>query len=86
MTPLERLRTALVSADPAEALRATILALSEEGQTQTGVYGLLEELRLTLRTGGELTEEREELLLDLMDAVSGWCHPTARLFVDKDGR
>jgi hypothetical protein len=83
MTPLERLHEALRSPDPARALRATVLSLSAEGQTQSGVYGLLEELLMALRARADAPAAQEELILDVMDAISGWCHPSARLFADE---
>jgi hypothetical protein len=84
MTALERLHEALDSSEPARALRATAVALAGEGRTQPEVYGLLEELLLALRARPEKTEAQEEIILDLMDSVNGWCHPSASLFADDE--
>lgn len=79
MTSLDRLYDALRSPTPPQALRSAVTALAEEGQSPEGVYELLERFLLDLRARGTGSEADEELVLDLMDAATGWCHPSAQL-------
>jgi len=61
-------------------LRWTILALAQEGHTKEDIYGAMLELLDLVREkhdGGESAEE--DIILELMDALTGWCHPSARL-------
>ncbi len=86
MTPIERLHDAFRSPSPAQVLRSTVLSLAAEGQTQASVYALLEQLLLAVRASGKAREADEDLILDLMDGVNGWCHPSARLFAEEERR
>ncbi len=79
MTPLERLHDALRSATPPQALASTVEALASEGVSSADIYDLLERLLLNLRARGNGAEADAELVLDIMDAVTGWCHPSAQL-------
>jgi hypothetical protein len=84
MSPLERLHAALRAPAPAPALRAAVTSLGAEGHSKAAIYQLLEQLLLDLRADGATAEQDEELVLDVLDAVSGWCHPTARLLADDE--
>lgn len=84
MTPLERFHDALSSPTPARALRFVVTSLSAEGHTKASIYEMLEQLLLDLRARGDLPGTQEDLVLDLMDAVTGWCHPSARVFSEDD--
>jgi hypothetical protein len=79
VTPHERLQTALQSTDPAPSLRAAIHELFRKGVTKAQVYDLLEELLLKAREKPDGLASQEDLLLDTMDALTGWCHPDAQL-------
>jgi hypothetical protein len=73
----QRFDTALKAPDPGQALRSLVLELSAEGLTKAEIYQLFEEELLHLRAAGRPAEE--EPILETMDALSGWCHPDARL-------
>jgi len=75
---------ALHSPDPARALRSLIRALSLEGHTKTEIYELLEQFVAQLRTGPGYRAADEDLVLDVMDALTGSCHPDARLLSEDD--
>ena len=79
MTDLER-RGRLASAidkDPVTGnLRAVVSALLEEGETATV---LLEDLAALRRLYPDDTADR---VMDVMDMLSGWCGPNARLPAD----
>jgi hypothetical protein len=82
MTHEERCELALQAKEPERALRALILDLTKEGRGEAELYGLLEGTlaRLRARGGGE---DREDAVLNVMDALTGWCHPGARLAPEK---
>jgi hypothetical protein len=84
MTLEERVQSALRTSEP--ALRALVRDLAREGHAKSEIIELLERVVLQQRTGGEVREEDEEALLDLLDALRGWCHPTAELLPEKPAR
>jgi hypothetical protein len=73
------LREALNKPRPAEALREAILELKAAGRNQEEIYESLTGLLLEVRGQGA-DSVHEEVVLDTMDAVSGWCQPHMRLF------
>jgi hypothetical protein len=79
MTPEQRLASALQSSEPARTLRRAVVDLSREGYAKEQIYDCLERLLLDLRTRENYLESAEDVVLDVMDALTGWCHPEARL-------
>ena len=79
MTLNERLQKALRASNPGQNLGQTTLELFHEGRSQEEIYNLLEEFLLRLRTRADYRGSDEEALLDTLDALTGWCHPEARL-------
>lgn len=75
--------TALRSAEPARALRALVEDLARQGSTKTMIYGLLEESLAKLRKQPDYRVAHEDALLDTMDSLTGWCHPSAQLLPEK---
>lgn len=75
----EPLRTAVASADPLGSLRRAVVELRESGHSRADVSDWLNELLLTVRRA-EPDSAGEEAILATLDAVEGWCHPSARLF------
>lgn len=75
----DTLRTAVVAADPPVALRQAVADLRAAGRSRAEVSNWLNDLLLTIRRDGA-SEVAEAALLDTLDAVEGWCHPSARLF------
>ena len=82
MTPPERLESALRSPDPGRSLRSLVLELSQEGHTKADIYELLEKLVVQVRARADYRESDEDVVLDVMDALTGWCHPDAQLLPD----
>ena len=83
MTETERFETALHAHDPGAALRAVVLELAAEGIAKPEIYSRLEKFLIERRLREEHSESDEEALLDVLDALSGWCHPTAQLPVNQ---
>jgi hypothetical protein len=83
MTPQERLASMLQTPEPGRALRALVLELSTEGYTKAKIYEFLEQLLLELRTRADHRETDEDAVLDTLDALTGCCHPDARLLPDQ---
>jgi len=79
MTIESRLQAALRSAQPAIALRTLVLDLATEGTTKTKIYDQLEQFMVQQRSQPDFREQDEEILLDLLDVLSGECHPSAQL-------
>ena len=79
MTPDALLHHALRSPEPARALRAAVEDLFRAGHSKEELYALLEGLVLRLRRQPLPREADEDLVLDTMDALTGWCHPSAQL-------
>ncbi len=83
MSHFERMEQALQAPDSAGALRSLVQELSHEGLERQPLYDLFHTFLLSLRRGDKSREKDEELVMDLMDALLGWCHPGARLLADK---
>lgn len=69
--------TALLSPEPLLQMRDLVRNELEHGVSRSEVLGQLESLRIELR-GSERVEE-EDVVLDVMDFVSGWASPHVRL-------
>jgi hypothetical protein len=83
MTHAERLEGALRSPDPTRVLRAFVLELAAEGRRKVDIYALLEQFLLDLRAREDHRESDEDAVLDVMDALTEWCHPDARLLTEQ---
>jgi len=68
---------ALISEDPLSALRRFVATRLEGGMSRDAVLGELEELRRELRRRHR--ERDEDVVLDVMDFVSGWASPHMRI-------
>jgi hypothetical protein len=79
---IEQLETALHSRNPAEALREVVRTLASEGTTKASIYEKLEQLLVELRERASHSESDENTVLDVMDTLTGWCDPAARLLPD----
>ncbi len=79
MIPLERLNRAFHSANPAGALRDLAGELAAEGHGKAEIYEAFGRFLVHLREQPAAQARDEETLLDVMDALSGWCHPAAQL-------
>ena len=79
----QRIAAALREASPGQALRTLVVLLSQEGNSKDAIYHFLEEHLLWLRQQETTSEPDEDVLLDVMDALTGDCHPAARLLPDE---
>lgn len=68
---------ALRSPKPFEELRASAIALLAEGRTEKAVCDLFEAARASLRL--ESREVEEDIVMDVMDCLAGWCSPHHKL-------
>jgi hypothetical protein len=63
--------------NPDSALTETIKGLLEQRYDRKILVHSLTHFGLMLRSEGK--DEDEDIVLDLLDALTGWCHPSARL-------
>lgn len=84
----KRFEAALRSEEPFKALKGLVFEFSAEGKKKAEIYSLFEEYILFLREEARETEEYEELLMEVMDSLTGWSHPDAQIklpvFLEKD--
>lgn len=85
MTLEERVHSALRSAQPAAGLRALVGDLAREGHGKADVLELFENIVVQQRTGADFRDKDEEAMLDVLDALRGWCHPAAELLPEQPG-
>ena len=79
MTMQERIRKALHASQPASALRVLVKDLAGEGSGKADIVGALEAFLVHERDHAGFDEAQEEIVLDVLDAIHGSCHPTAKL-------
>ncbi|MBV9865835.1 MAG: hypothetical protein JO316_10815 [Abitibacteriaceae bacterium] len=77
-TVQEKFEAALCHPKAPEQLRALALELAAQGHTQQQVYDVFEQFRAYLRETARETDE--DMIMDVMDCISGWCPPQAKLF------
>lgn len=65
-------------------LRAILLRYKASGVTAAQVAGLLQELRASAQDGAQ-DEAREDMILDALDLVTGWCTPQLRVWDEAGG-
>ncbi len=82
MTVEQRLERALGSPQPVLALRAVVLELAKESHSKAQIYDLLETFLIKLRSNDTCQESDENAILEVMDALTGWCHPDYQLLPD----
>jgi hypothetical protein len=79
----DRVESALRSPDPARTLRGVVKDLARDGISKAEIHALLEALVVQLRTRPDSCEAEEDAVLDVLDALTGWCHPSAELLRDE---
>jgi hypothetical protein len=77
--PIDR---ALHSEKPFDELRAAATALFATGHTKKDVYDLFEAARAQLRLEGR--EAEEDVVMEVMDCLVGWCSPHQVLMPTED--
>jgi hemerythrin len=55
------------------ALRAFVEKLRKEGETKEAILARMQELR------SSVSDEQEDILLEIMDFLVGWCNPHAKI-------
>jgi hypothetical protein len=71
----------LSAPNPAVAMRSLVLDIAKQGYSKEAICDALEKLVLSLRENpGD--DAAVELVLDTLDALTGFCHPSARLLPD----
>ena len=68
---------ALRSAKPTESLRDTVARLLDSGNDREVIQQSLEQFRLVLREADR--EAAEDVVLEVLDFLTGWCSPHQRL-------
>jgi hypothetical protein len=53
------------------------------GRSKTEIYKIFEDFILDFRQSDKYREADEELLMEVMDALTDWCHPSAKLLPDE---
>jgi hypothetical protein len=72
-----RIERALRSTEPVNELRALVLSLRAEGQSQDAILQLFEGARQELRQMN--CDADEDAVTDVMDFLVGWCSPHMKL-------
>ncbi len=83
MTANERLEIAARSTTPVRTLRVLVHDLSLEGISKAEIYRMLETLLAQVRARPDFHEEDENAVLDVMDALTGWCHTDTELLPER---
>jgi hypothetical protein len=68
---------ALASSEPLWELRGVVRGLLADGHAREAVLADFEQFRLVLQAAHR--ESDEEIVLEVMDFVAGWCSPHMRL-------
>jgi hypothetical protein len=68
-----RIQAALSSPEPLNQLRELVRSLQTQGRDQAAILGLFETARQQLREAGR--ERDEDVLMEAMDCLVGWCSP-----------
>ncbi len=63
---------ALQSGTPRRHLRSLVSDLHAQGQERQSILKELDDFRKELR---QSEEDEEDIVLDVLDFVTGWCHP-----------
>jgi hypothetical protein len=73
----QELEDSVGSPNPHERLVALIVTLNHNGLGKDALIELLNQFRSKMRK--ENREAHEDIVMEVMDLVVGWCHPTQRL-------
>lgn len=75
----ELAEAALRTRQPGATLEMVVRDLIASGQTREAIGSELDALVATLREGGDDETAEEEVVLEVLDRLRGWCAPDARL-------
>jgi hypothetical protein len=65
--------------EPEWALRSVVDGFLAQGHEKQEVYDALERIVLRARQTGEFGEATEDLIFNVLDALTGWCHSDGQL-------
>jgi hypothetical protein len=82
MNSISQFENALHTDEPSVRLRQLALDLAAEGYSPPAVLDLFETFRAVLQSFHR--EAEEDLVLETMDAIVGWCNESAKLFPTYD--
>jgi len=68
-----RIETALESADPLNRLRTLVREMQAEGLDQPAIQAIFERTASELRLANR--DKDEDIILELLDFLVGWCSP-----------
>jgi hypothetical protein len=77
MTFEDALDQALQSSEPLQEVRRVAEQLARDGLSKAAVLEQFEQTRQRLRVQGK--EREEDLLLEVMDFIEGWCSPHMKI-------
>jgi hypothetical protein len=75
----ERFKSALSSLEPLKELNALVHTLSDAGHSKAEIYKIFEDFVLYVRQSDKYGERAEEMLMEVMDTLTEWSHPSVRL-------
>jgi hypothetical protein len=75
---IDQFAAALQSEEPIERLRELALRLASDGAPPPAILQQFQDARVRLQT--QQRERDEDLLLEMMDCIVGWCRPSNKLF------
>lgn len=67
---------------PAWAMRRAVECLASEGHSKAEIIESLGRYLDVIRDRPGHTEEDDDFVMESLDALFGWCHPSARLLPD----
>jgi len=79
----KRIQSALRSVSPAINLRTLVNEMAQEGCAKTEIYKRLEGFVVQHRGHADFSEAEEDVIMDVLDGLGGWCHPSAELLREK---
>ena len=76
--PKSQIEMALLAKEPVTALSEIAREMKASGQSQPEIYAAFNALLQTAQTNG--VEEQVDAVRDVLDFITGWCSPAAKLF------
>lgn len=73
---IEEIRNGITNGDNFSKLRLEIVKFEKNGKTQNEALEIVESLLSEFQND----EDANDLLLDLLDCITGWCHPKYRIW------
>jgi hypothetical protein len=79
----ERIEQAFQSSEPFQQLRSLAIQLLDQGYDRSSVIERFKEARQQLREVDR--ESEEDVVMDVLDCLVGWCSPQMRIPATEDG-